>query len=484
MELFSLLEKNEQRQIKLFQLLLEEKGEISVNNVLARLSIDRSTLKEDLFYLQASLENIEQLEIVIQYGLGYVSNGINLYLKGKIHSLAEAANNERTLQASGAKLITEWRVTELDPDKHQLILTSEEGKKETLTYDKLIVATGSSPATLYKQIEAENVYTYKNLVQSKQVLAALKEAKEVVIFGAGYIGLELADALRNKGHMIHLVDYMPNVLSRYFDKDMIGSFQNQLKNKQINFHPNEFLIDWKKSGEEVVSVQLLSQTLKADIVIFSAQTCPNTSLLKDKVALYEDDTVMVNEYLQTSDSDIYAIGDIVPVSFDKKERHLFLPLVTRAVHMARAVALTLCEQPTAYDLKQKITATVITDHFLGTVGLTEDEAPFLEQSACSCSGEFDLFPQYYEENKTVNAKLIYHPDTLEIIGGQLISQEFLLSDLNLLADIVKQKTTIPQLAVENFGFLAEYTPRFHYLNELAFKVLAKRANRNRVEKRP
>ena len=417
-------------------------------------------------------------------GLGYVSNGINLYLEGKIHSLAEAANNERTLQASGAKLITEWRVTELDPDKHQLILTSEEGKKETLTYDKLIVATGSSPATLYKQIEAENVYTYKNLVQSKQVLAALKEAKEVVIFGAGYIGLELADALRNKGHMIHLVDYMPNVLSRYFDKDMIGSFQNQLKNKQINFHPNEFLIDWKKSGEEVVSVQLLSQTLKADIVIFSAQTCPNTSLLKDKVALYEDDTLMVNEYLQTSDSDIYAIGDIVPVSFDKKERHLFLPLVTRAVHMARAVALTLCEQPTAYDLKQKITATVITDHFLGTVGLTEDEAPFLEQSACSCSGEFDLFPQYYEENKTVNAKLIYHPDTLEIIGGQLISQEFLLSDLNLLADIVKQKTTIPQLAVENFGFLAEYTPRFHYLNELAFKVLAKRANRNRVEKRP
>lgn len=59
LELFSLLEKNEQRQIKLFQLLLEEKGEISVNNVLARLSIDRSTLKEDLFYLQASLENIE-----------------------------------------------------------------------------------------------------------------------------------------------------------------------------------------------------------------------------------------------------------------------------------------------------------------------------------------------------------------------------------------------------------------------------------------
>ncbi|HFJ5460859.1 pyridine nucleotide-disulfide oxidoreductase [Enterococcus faecium] len=416
-------------------------------------------------------------------GVGYVSNGINLYLKGKIRSLSEVAHNMRTLQESGAKLITEWRVTELDPDKHQLILASKEGKNETITYDKLIVATGSSPVTLYKQIEAENVYTYKNLVQSKQVLAALKEAKEVVIFGAGYIGLELADALRNKGYIIHLVDYMPNVLSRYFDKDMINSFQNQLKTKQINFHPNEFLIDWKKSGEEVVSVQLLSQTLKADIVIFSAQTCPNTSLLKDKVALYEDDTVMVNEYLQTSDSDIYAIGDIVPVSFDKKERHLFLPLVTRAVHMARAVALTLCEQPTAYDLKQKITATVITDHFLGTVGLTEDEAPFLEQSACSCSGEFDLFPQYDEENKTVNAKLIYHPDTLEIIGGQLISQEFLLSDLNLLADIVKHKTTIPQLAVEDFGFLSEYTPRFHYLNELAFKVLAKRANSNRVDKR-
>ncbi|HFM8322195.1 TPA: M protein trans-acting positive regulator, partial [Enterococcus faecium] len=66
LELFSLLEKNEQRQIKLFQLLLEEKGEVSVNNVLTRLSVDRATLKEDLFYLQANLENIKQLEIVIQ----------------------------------------------------------------------------------------------------------------------------------------------------------------------------------------------------------------------------------------------------------------------------------------------------------------------------------------------------------------------------------------------------------------------------------
>ncbi|BDP85031.1 hypothetical protein EfmAA610_22410 [Enterococcus faecium] len=67
------------------------------------------------------------------------------------------------------------------------------------------------------------------------------------------------------------------------------------------------------------------------MVIFSAQTRPNTTLLKEKVALYEDETVIVNEYLQTSDPDIYAIGDIVPVSFDKNKRHLFLPLVTRAV---------------------------------------------------------------------------------------------------------------------------------------------------------
>ena len=68
LELFSLLEKNEQRQIKLFQLLLEEKGEVSVNNVLTRLSVDRATLKEDLFYLQANLKSIKQLEIVIQEG--------------------------------------------------------------------------------------------------------------------------------------------------------------------------------------------------------------------------------------------------------------------------------------------------------------------------------------------------------------------------------------------------------------------------------
>ncbi|MGC3794948.1 NAD(P)/FAD-dependent oxidoreductase, partial [Enterococcus faecium] len=82
----------------------------------------------------------------------------------------------------------------------------------------------------------------------------------------------------------------PNVLSRKFDNDMINSFQNQLQTKQIYLYPNEFLIDWKKSEEKEVSVQLLSQTIKADIVIFSAQTRPKTTLLKEKVALYEDET--------------------------------------------------------------------------------------------------------------------------------------------------------------------------------------------------
>ncbi len=71
LELFSLLEKNEQRQIKLFQLLLEEKGEISVNNVLTRLSVDRATLKEDLFYLQANLKISNNWKLLSKKGIFY-----------------------------------------------------------------------------------------------------------------------------------------------------------------------------------------------------------------------------------------------------------------------------------------------------------------------------------------------------------------------------------------------------------------------------
>lgn len=94
-----------------------------------------------------------------------------------------------------------------------------------------------------------------------------------MIFGAGYIGLELADALRNKGYIIHLVDYMPNVLSRYFDKDMINSFQNQLQTKQINFYPNEFLIDWKKSEESSIRTTSVSNNKGRYGHFF----CPNSS---------------------------------------------------------------------------------------------------------------------------------------------------------------------------------------------------------------
>ncbi|MDT2640389.1 FAD-dependent oxidoreductase [Enterococcus dongliensis] len=400
--------------------------------------------------------------------LGYISSGINLHFQEIIHELTEVTTDVQPLIDLGVKLMTEYEVTDIDPTNHQLILKKEQ--EEILFYDKLILAMGSSPTNIKILIDAENAFTYKGLEESQQVLDSLEKAQEVAIFGAGYVGLELANVLAKTGRKVYLVDNMPMILSRYFDTNMIEEVQQALATQEIYFYPNEFLIDYQKNNNQVEKICLLSKTITADTVIFPSQAQPNTEFLRDKVALNDDDTVVVDDYLQTSEPDIYAIGDIVPISYSET-MHVFMPLVTRAVHMARAAALTLIGHPTSFDRKNKVSATKIMDYFLGSVGVTEEEAPFLDMNVQSVQAKICLTPTYVAQQKTAKVKLIYQKDTLEIIGAQLVSKEYLLQDLNLLSVLIHDKKTITELAVENFCFVPQFTPHFHYLNELALQVL-------------
>ncbi|WP_165003753.1 MULTISPECIES: FAD/NAD(P)-binding oxidoreductase [unclassified Enterococcus] len=401
---------------------------------------------------------------------GYISSGLTMYLNRTISELNEVTTDLHPLLEKGLILLTEHEVCAIAPEQHQITLVAANGVSKQLAYDKLIIATGSS-SEKNTLLEGENVLVYKGLDESRQALSYLENAKDITIFGAGYIGTELANSLADKGCTIHLIDHMPNILSRYFDGEMIREVEDQLASKGIVFHPNELLIDHKKEGDRLTEIRILSQSIKTDLVIFPSQAHPNTSILREKVELYEDETVVVDEYLQTSDPDIYAIGDIVPITYPSNDLHLFMPLITRAVHMARAVALTISGQPTVFDRSKRLTATRIAGYFLGTAGLTEDEAPFLGKQVRSYTGIFQLYPAYRSLDTTVKAKLIYCPETMEILGGQLISTEFLLSDLDLLASFIERKMTISQLAVDSFGFMPAYTPKFHYFNELAFQII-------------
>lgn len=403
------------------------------------------------------------------HALGYISSGVNLHFQNIIQELTEVTTDVQPLIDLGVNILTERQVMDIDPKNHKLFLEYED-QEEIFSYDKLILAMGSSPTAVNTIIDAENVFTYKGLEESQYVLDSLEKAQQIVIFGAGYIGLELANVLAATGREIHLIDNMPMILSRYFDSDMIEEVQDSLNVQGIHFYPNEFLIDYQAVDNKVNKVCLLSKTIEADTVIFPSQAQPNTGFLRDKVALNEDDTVIVNDYLQTSEQDIYAIGDIVPITYSKTA-HVFMPLVTRAVHMARAAALSLIGHAIPFDRENKVSATKIMDYFLGSVGVTEEEAPFLDMDVGSIQTEVCLTPTYIAQQKIAKVKLIYQKDTMEIIGAQLVSKEHLLQDLNLLSALIQHKTTILDLAVENFCFVPQYTPLFHYLNELAFQVL-------------
>lgn len=425
-----------------------------------------------------------------QEELGYISNGINLYLNQMIDQLSQATTSVKELNDLGVFFHFQTRVEQLNQsEKTVSMLNHLTNKKERLDYDYLVLAVGSSP--LYQKEHQQtycNLLNYKTIKESQYALPQLIKAKKIAILGAGYIGVELADALKKRGKDVYLLDVMSNVLPHYFDQDMMRYLEQKMAEKGISFYHDVRNVKFKEKKETQASRHMIETiwtkdfSLPVDLVVAPNLSIPNTQFLKDKIKLMLDDTVRVDDYLKTSDPSIYALGDIVPVMHYFKQTQTYLPLVNRTVRMARTIALNLTGHKQTYELWRKTSGTFVFDTFVGSTGLTEDEAPFYGyQHVKSMRATYPLDPSFYKKKRYVDAKIIYSPEDGNVLGIQMISDAFLAEQLNIAASVLQKKLTLSALSVYDFCFLPQYTPAFHFLNDLAFDALKQQSMNTKIK---
>lgn len=241
------------------------------------------------------------------------------------------------------KLMT--RVTNIDRDA-KAVLTSQ---GDVIAYDKLILATGARVRKLpIEGAELAGVYYLRDMNDVTQIKSSVLSGKRAVIIGGGYIGLETAASLTKMGVSVTVLEAMPRVLQRVTAPELSTFYKRVHTEEGVHIAENVMASKISQADENLVVTDKDGQDYKADFVIIGIGVIPNTELA-DAAGLECGNGIIVNEFCQTTDEDVYAAGDVTWHYNIKYDRHLRLESVPNATEQAKIVASHICGKAKAYD---------------------------------------------------------------------------------------------------------------------------------------
>jgi NADPH-dependent 2,4-dienoyl-CoA reductase/sulfur reductase-like enzyme len=410
-------------------------------------------------YPQAAVYLLEK-----QAMLGYLPGGLQLYFKQEIDSVAAARFiTEEQLQASGIHLKLGTEVVGLDAQQHLLKVKQSEAEYDQ-AYDKLILATGSSQwSQNISGSQAEKVLKYKDFPGVLQAIETLENSHKIAVIGGGQIGAEACDLLVKKGKEVHLFERMDYLLFKYFDREMIQPVQEALSQQGAVFHFEESVEAIEEERDGLV-IQTQQSAFHCDSAVFALNVRPDLAYLSNQVACHIDGTIKVDAYLETSQKDIFAVGDCIQVPYSLTEEAFYIPLVNNAVRTGMLAAENLIEKVTPFIGSIRTLGTKLGEYYLASTGLTEAEAAFYDQPIAA-SHVIQSSTSFFK-GAEIQGKIIFEKQTQRVLGAQLVSKSNILEKINTLALAVQAKQTLTQLAQKDYLYHANYANIFDITNQL------------------
>ncbi|HAR1325070.1 FAD-dependent oxidoreductase [Enterococcus hirae] len=328
-------------------------------------------------------------------------------------------------------------VIQIDRDNKRIMFDHNQ-KAGVETYDYLILSTGASPITpQIKGIEdSEHIFTLRSIPDLDRIMDQVQQnPKHAVVVGAGFIGLEVAENLAKKGLSVSLVEKAPQVLPP-LDEEMASFIQNEVTSKNIDVYTSNSVVEFKDEGQTIVLEN--GEELSSDLTILSIGVQPESSLAKQagiKTGL--GDGILVNENYQTSDANIYAVGDAIIVKQQITNQETLIPLASPANRQGRQVADIISGQTRKN--KGSIGTSIVRVFGLtaASTGLNERNAKQaqLPISVLHISGKNHA--GYFPNATDIHLKLIFHSETGEIYGAQAIGQEGVDKRIDVIATAIK-----------------------------------------------
>jgi NADPH-dependent 2,4-dienoyl-CoA reductase/sulfur reductase-like enzyme len=410
--------------------------------------------------------------------VSFLSCGIALHVGGVVeHAEDLFYSSPQELAALGANMHVLHDVINVDNENKEIrVRNLQTGEQFTDNYDKLVFTTGSSPVIPpIPGVGLKNIQLCKNYYQAQQIIKKATNAQKIAVIGAGYIGIELVEAFATNGKDVTLIEGANRILNKYLDHEFTNDIETTLREHHVTLALGEKVESFTgNSAGCVQAVQTSNQTHEADLVLLCVGFKPLTDLIKDKVDTLENGALLVNEYMQTSDPDIFAAGDNCAVFHNSANHMAYIPLATNATKMGTLVAYNLNGPTFAYKGTQGTSGLKLYDLNIASTGLTEETAAIYGLDVRSFTITDHERPTFMPSAEEVRIKLVFEQESLRIVGAQVMSKTDHTQLMNTISVCIQQKMTVTDLAFADFFFQPHYSKPIHLLNTLALNILEQR----------
>ena len=344
---------------------------------------------------------------------------------------------------------TKTEVISLNPEKKEVTARDlSENKEYTERYDVLILSPGAEPNRPdIPGGKSARVLTLRSINDMDAIINVLKENKpeRAVVVGAGYIGLEVTEALSEKGIKVSLVELAPQVMITA-DQEMTAPIKQQLSLHGVDLRLNSSITTIREEKEGCSVVLSTGETLKCGFVILSVGVKPEVKLAeKAGIKIGERGGIVVDEHMRTSVPDIYAVGDAVEVTDFIGGFQTLIPLAGPANRQGRIAADNIFGYKSAY---QKTQGTAICKVFDMTIAMTGMNERSLKRSGISYEKIY-IHPAnhavYYPGSSPISLKLLFDPENGKILGAQAVGQDGVDKRIDILATAIRAGLTVYDL---------------------------------------
>lgn len=407
--------------------------------------------------------------------ISFLSCGIALQVGGVIKEPKKLFyNSPERLAESGVVTKMEHEVLDIDFDNKKLkVKDLISGNEFEDNYDKLVLTVGSWPIVpKFEGGELENIVLCKNHNHAEVIVEKTEGAKNVVVIGAGYIGVELSEAFELKGKNVTLIDAEERIMAKYLDKEFTDIAEEEFKSKGVKLVLGEKVSRFEGENGKVQKVVTDKGTYEGDLVILCIGFAPATKLVQGKLDTLKNGAIIIDEYMRTSREDVFAAGDCCVVKYNPANEERYIPLATNAVRMGTLVARNI-EKPTLkYMGTQGTSGIKIYDLCIASTGMTEDVAKATTNfNVTSVEIKENYRPEFMPTFDLAMVKLVYDKDSRVILGGQIISKHDLTQMMNTLSVVIQNKMTIEELAMTDFFFQPHFNKPWSLLNQVALEAL-------------
>lgn len=412
--------------------------------------------------------------------ISFLGCGIALTVSGVVQNINDLFySNPQQLQSMGARIFMRHDVIKINPvSKTVLVRNIDTDQVIEDSYDKLILAAGSWPICTpgteldYKDKycgNIKNLVTCKTFQHAQEIIERMKDptVKSVAVIGAGYIGIELAEAANHRGKQVTLIDMLDRPAGLYYDEEFTSDLTTGMKKAGVNVlmstKVEEYIID--KNTRVIKGINTSNGRVMADLVILAIGFKPNTELLPNAKKV-KNGAYIVNKFAQTSVNDIYAIGGNCALLNAATNEYQNIDLATNAVKTG-IVAASHINGNTSVAIESIVGTNAISvfGYNLASTGVSEASAKRFNLDVASSYVEDNDRPEFMNDYEKVKIKLVYDKNTYRLVGAQVGSSSRAnhTEIIYYLALAIQKKMTLVELAFADVYFLPHFNKPFNFV---------------------